>query len=312
MRFFVLGTAALAAVLLLAGCAADPEETGNASVSVSSVETGAAGARDTGFGGATAQGTAGTPDATGTAGTPGGSAEDRALLERSVEFLNAATSFLQEGVVKTVTDIGEADSIGSDMTFETEFVRDPLQFSTRTTIVAMGQSFETRTVVVPEGEGLRIYQVDPISNSWTAFVMTHAEADTQGITRTDPLNDVLDGHPENADVESRQMKAATPTGNVDAYELTVTLPHALVDRLVVESADSDADSFEGAGTLVYVVAADDGAPITAVVEITGTLDAQGTVADFSVTSRSSFSRWNELTSIEVPPEALEAAQISVP
>lgn len=297
MKTRAFAAAAAIAALALAGCGGDSKDREDVTVPGGS---GATSAPTTPEGGETAAPTTDAPEA---------SSEDE-VLNRTIDYLWSGASYRQEGSMEVSVIVG-GQTIANSVTFTNDYIPEPLQMDMTMATSTEGLTQEIRMVMVPEDANTRVYVSDLAEGSWMTYTMTPEEAADSGLGAVDPMNQALQGLGADAEITRRDLPASPETNGEAAYEITIVLPSNALTEIVSANAGGAIDSFEGSGTVVYVVAADDGQPFTATVNIDGVLTAGGESGDFATTNHSVFSNWNELTEITVPAEALDAVEVQM-
>lgn len=250
------------------------------------------------------------PEETGQAGAPGAEAGNHELLHRTVDYLWDAASYHQQGNVLTSVST-QGQEVQLEQTFAGDYVTEPLQMDMTMTQSQEAITQDIRMVLLPEGEGHRMYLSDGTSGSWVTYAMTAAQLEAEGFG-SDPMNELLKNLPADSTVAYRDVPASAETNEEDAIEFTIELPAAAITEIVSSSTGGAVSSFEGTGTMVYLVAADDGQPFRSTVTIEGVMTTMGESGDFRTTNESVFSNWNEITEITVPAEAAGATEIPMP
>lgn len=310
-RTLATAAAAVAVALALAGCGddsktrEDPVIPGGSSTTDATSPTTAPDGENTDSDG----------DATGSGGdgTEAGAAtgNEKEILDRTIDYMwDGVSSYQQVGEMEFTLEIS-GETIDTVMNFTSHYIPEPLQMDMNITQTQMGAESTTHMIMVPEGDNTRVYVSDSSVNQWFTYTMTPDEALESGLTTVDPMNAALQNLSDDANITLRDLPASPETGGEPAYELTIEMPPAALTQIVQANAGGVIESFEGTGTVVYVVAADDGQPFSTDVEISGVMTAGGESGDFYTRNSSTFSNWNSLAPISVPQEALGATEIEM-
>lgn len=236
-----------------------------------------------------------TAACSGGGGGGGAEADPRALLETSADFMESATAVELEGVMTQEAEF-QGHELSTLMNISGAQIVDPLQADIEMSVSVMGNTQEMRMIASEDGGSVNIYFQNLATGEWGQATATPEQTESLGLNSGfTEVTELLRTLPSDAAIES------APGPDSSTTVLTIPLDSETISSTVDTSTLGGAD-VAGTGTIVLTVKNDSGEPLSAALSMN--VDAAG--ATLVQSMETTYSNWNVIPTITIPPEALNA------